>query len=146
MNQRSIRQGWLYIQSVIYEFFNRVSFLREHNRLCSVISNDNPNLDGDEIYQRARKLVGAELQIITYREYLPRLLGRDALRGYGGYQDNVDASIANIFASAAYRFGHSALSPTLLRLNEQGDKFEVGHLQQRDAYFSPSGITDEGGD
>ena len=120
-------------------------FVREHNRLCDIISDDNPNLDGEQIYQRARKMVGAEMQIITYYEYIPQLLGRDALRPYRGYQDDVDASISNIFATAAYRYGHSALSPTLMRLDENGDEIAVGHLALRDAFFSPSRISDEGG-
>lgn len=120
-------------------------FMREHNRLCDVIGDENPGLDGDAIYQRARKLVGAEMQIITYREYLPELLGREALRPYGGYRDDVDASISNIFATAAYRYGHSALSPTLLRLDAQGEEIAEGHIELRDAFFSSSRLSEEGG-
>lgn len=120
-------------------------FMREHNRLADEIRAANPDLDGEEIYQRARRLVGAQMQVITYREYLPALLGPDALAPYTGYRPEVNANIANIFATGAYRYGHSALSPTLLRLDAQGNEIAAGHLALRDAFFAPQRLTDEGG-
>ncbi|HSR51504.1 MAG TPA: peroxidase family protein [Acidobacteriota bacterium] len=120
-------------------------FVREHNRLADQIASENPEMDGEEIYQAARRIVGAQMQVITYREYLPALLGQDALPPYRGYDPTVDASISNIFSSAAYRWGHSALSPTLLRLDSEGREITEGHLPLRDAFFSPQRITDEGG-
>jgi hypothetical protein len=85
------------------------------------------------------------MQAITYNEYLPVILGRGALAPYRGYSPDVDASITNIFSSALYRYGHSALSATLLRLNGHGEEIPQGHLQLRDAFFSPHRITGEGG-
>ncbi|NJN46896.1 MAG: hypothetical protein HC808_10925 [Candidatus Competibacteraceae bacterium] len=120
-------------------------FVREHNRLADNIRNDNPKLSGDEIYERARRIVGAQMQVITYREYIPALMGRDALRRYRGYRQDVDSGIANEFATASYRYGHSALSPTLLRLDAQGNEIAEGHLALRDAFFAPQRLTDEGG-
>ena len=120
-------------------------FMREHNRLADEIAQQNPGMSGDEIYQKARQLVGAEMQVITYREYIPALLGENALSDYDGYQDDVDASIMNSFSAAAYRYGHSALSPTMLRLDAEGDEIDAGHLALRDAFFRPTRITEEGG-
>ena len=73
------------------------------------------------------------------------LLGPNAISPYQGYNPNLDASIANVFSTALYRFGHSALSSTLLRLNKRGEETEYGHLPLADAFFAPHRITDEGG-
>lgn len=48
-------------------------FVREHNRLAEIIAAFDPNLDDEAIYQQARKLVTAQIQQITYSEYLPLL-------------------------------------------------------------------------
>ncbi len=111
-------------------------FVREHNLLAGRIARESPRLTGDEIYEAARRLVGAELQVITYREFLPALLGRDALDPYRGYRPDVDARIANVFATAAFRLGHSMLSPVLLRLDARGREIPAGHLRLRDAFFA----------
>ena len=120
-------------------------FVREHNRLADQIRSAEPQLSGDEIYQRARRIVGAQMQVITYREFIPALLGPGALRPYDGYRQNVDASIANLFSTAAYRFGHSTLSPTLLRLEANGSTIAFGNLALRDAFFQPQRLVEEGG-
>ena len=53
-------------------------FVREHNRLVRVLARRHPHWDGERLYQKARQLVGAQMQVITYREFLPALLGRGA--------------------------------------------------------------------
>ncbi|MHC4947080.1 MAG: peroxidase family protein, partial [Planctomycetota bacterium] len=85
-------------------------FVREHNRLAGKIRRRRPDLSGDEVYERARAKVGALMQVITYREFLPALLGDDAISPYAGYDDGVDPGISNEFSTAAYRLGHSMLS------------------------------------
>ncbi|MFK7865020.1 MAG: peroxidase family protein [Pseudohongiellaceae bacterium] len=120
-------------------------FVREHNRLADEIANSNPNLSGEDVFQAARQIVGAQMQVITYREYLPALLGRGSLTRYKGYDDSIDPTISNLFSSAAYRYGHSALSPTLLRLDKNGDETLDGHIALRDAFFAPMKIAEEGG-
>lgn len=120
-------------------------FVREHNRQADRIRERNPDLTGGEVYERARRIVGAQMQVITYQEFLPALLGPDALPEYDGYDSQIDASIANMFSTGAYRFGHSALSPQLLRLDANGNEIPEGHLALRDAFFRPSRLIDEGG-
>lgn len=62
-------------------------------------------------------------QVITFRDYLPQILGPELvsrqLSNYPGYDQNVDPSIANVFATAAFRFGHTMVQPFIFRLNEQ---------------------------
>lgn len=120
-------------------------FVREHNRLAGRIREMEPDLSGDEIYARARAVVGAQLQVITYDEFLPILLGASALSPYAGYDPGINASIDNVFSTAAFRLGHSMLSPRLMRLGSDGAPIAAGHLALRDAFFSPRRIIDEGG-
>jgi peroxidase len=73
-------------------------FVREHNRLADLIVATYPNRTDEEIYQLARKIVMGEMQVITYKEFLPALLGPMApsLDDYianGGYDENVDPTI-----------------------------------------------------
>jgi len=120
-------------------------FVREHNRLAQELAEEHPRWDGDRIYERARRIVGAQMQVITYKEFLPALLGQGAISPYRGYDRAVDASIINVFSTAAYRFGHSALSPTLLRLDASGNEIAEGNLALRDAFFNPDILINEGG-
>ncbi|MDH3485692.1 MAG: peroxidase family protein, partial [Myxococcales bacterium] len=122
-----------------------VLFVREHNRLAQEIATNDPTLSGEEIYQEARRIVGALMQVITYNEFLPALLGPNSLTPYMGYRLLASPAIANEFSTAIYRFGHSALSPTLLRLDATGNAIPEGHLPLRDAFFRPDRLVNEGG-
>ncbi len=119
-------------------------WVREHNRLAKKTRAANPGLSSKEIYQRARAKVGALMQSITYNEFLPALLGPGALRPYRGFNASVDGSIAQEFSTAAYRFGHSMVSPQLLRLKRNGRPVRQGHLSLRDAFFNPEALRDTG--
>ncbi|MDA7931872.1 hypothetical protein N9F61_00875 [Akkermansiaceae bacterium] len=119
-------------------------FMRDHNHWAETYAEMNPQAMDEEIYQFARMIVAAELQAITYREFLPVLLGRHAIRPYRGYDENVCADISNEFGAAAYRIGHSLLSPTLQRLNTEGEEVEEGHLALASAFFNPALIEDGG--
>ena len=119
-------------------------FVREHNRLSRGIAERHPDWSGDQIYEAARRVVGAQMQVITYREFLPLLLGPDALRPYQGYDPSADATIMNSFSTAAYRLGHSLLSTTLRRLDANGQTIGAGDLPLRDAFFAPDEIVEHG--
>ncbi len=117
-------------------------FVREHNRLADIIAATNGSLTDEQIYQRARKIVGAELQAVTFNEFLPAL--GVSLSGYAGYDDSVNPGIANEFANAAYRMGHSQVSSTVLKLNPDGSEWAQGHLALSDVFFTPTMIFDGG--
>lgn len=121
-------------------------WVREHNRIADELAAENPDLTDEQIYQAARRTVVAELQAITYNEFLPALLGRDALAAYDGYDANVNPGIANIFSTAAYRLGHSLLSPELLRTDAAGNEVAEGNLALRDAFFNPDEVVTSGVD
>ncbi|XP_064444419.1 probable oxidoreductase PXDNL isoform X5 [Mirounga angustirostris] len=123
-------------------------WFREHNRVAMELSALNPHWDGDTLYHEARKIVGAQLQHITYSHWLPKILGESGmkmLRDYQGYNPNVNAGILNSFATAAFRFGHTLINPILYRLNDTFGEIPEGHLPLHKAFFSPSRIIEEGG-
>jgi len=119
-------------------------FVREHNRIADELAAKHRNWSDEQIYQNARALVTAELQAITYNEFLPALLGKGAISEYEGYDPTVNPNIANIFSTAAYRFGHSMLSPELLRVDASGETIDAGNLALRDAFFAPNQVIDNG--
>ena len=120
-------------------------FVREHNRLVDELAAEHPDYDDERLYQEAKALVEAKIQVITVKEFLPLLLGENPLGDYEGYKPDVDPSIANIFATAAYRVGHTMLSSTILRMDEKGNESADGHLALRDAFFRPDRLLTEGG-
>ena len=116
-------------------------FVREHNRLCDQMLAENRGLDPldpqtDEwIYQRARKIVGALIQRITYEEWLPAL-GVD-VPDYRGYDPDIDPSVSNIFSAAAFRWGHTAINEWVLRYEVDGTVSDHGHIELLEAFFNP---------
>lgn len=119
-------------------------FMREHNRMCRRILAGNPNLTDEQVFWNARKQVIAIIQSITYNEFLPAILGPDALRPYRGYNDRIFPNIANCFSTSAYRFGHSMLNSQILRLDDDGNEIAEGHLSLADAFFSPDKVQELG--
>ncbi|HEV8465606.1 MAG TPA: peroxidase family protein [Pseudolabrys sp.] len=85
-------------------------FVREHNYQVDQLHNEHPNWSGDKLYEMAKAITTAEMVNITYSEFLPHLLGKDAIDPYHGYDPTVDARITEEFEGAAYRFGHSIVS------------------------------------
>ncbi|XP_044118085.1 peroxidasin homolog isoform X2 [Neovison vison] len=123
-------------------------WFREHNRVATELLALNPHWDGDTIYHEARKVVGAQMQHITYRHWLPKVLGEvgmKALGEYRGYDPGVNAGIVNAFATAAFRFGHTLINPVLYRLDENFEPIAQGHVPLHKAFFSPFRIVNEGG-
>jgi len=119
-------------------------FVREHNRLAGVIKAQNPFFNDEQIFQLARKIVGAQMQIITYNEFLPALLGDFAPADEDFvYNQDIDPAILNSFANAAYRFGHTML-PTDLRMVAAGEN-GADSIPLRNAFFNPNFIREDSG-
>ncbi len=116
-------------------------FMREHNRLVDAISLQRPDYSEDDVYHAARKIVGAEIQKITYEEFLPALLGDMAPRAADAqYKATINASITNEFSTALYRFGHSMLPSNLLVVDESMGE---SYVALRNAFFNPDLIKDD---
>ena len=119
-------------------------FMREHNRLVDRIATLQPALNAEQQYQLARKIVGAELQAITYNEFLPALLGPSAPQADDYlYQTSQVGTTTNSFAHAAFRFGHSTLSSSLKLGTPNGGA--AGSMSFGSAFFNPNQITSNPG-
>ena len=90
----------------------------------------NPTWDTDTVFNEARLIIAAMHQIITYKEYLPPLLGQKYMDRYDlnvikagyfyGYDASIDGSVANAFTTAAFRFGHSMI---IVKVNSKSCAF-----------------------
>jgi hypothetical protein len=95
-------------------------FVRNHNRIAAQLQQHHPTWTDEQLYQEARKINIAQYQDIVYTQYLPDLLGPNALPRYTGYNPKVNPGIATEFSTVAFRFGHSLLSGEIERHNNSG--------------------------
>ncbi|XP_076651592.1 uncharacterized protein LOC143358378 isoform X2 [Halictus rubicundus] len=128
---------------------------RQHNKIADQLAQINPTWDDERLYQETRRIVGAQMQHITYQEFLPIVLGdtevtlRDLRPLKSGYrasnpQDpDVDPSIANSFASAAFRFAHTLL-PGLMRVTDE-QRGTSSYIELHRMLFNPYSLYAEGG-
>jgi hypothetical protein len=115
-------------------------FVREHNRIAKQISTANPQMNDEEIYQRARMWVIAEIQVITYKEWLPTLTG-SAMTPYRGYDNHANPAISNEFSTAGFRIGHSMLGDDVKFLGNDGLPIREG-VSLAQAFFNPSLVSE----
>lgn len=119
-------------------------FVREHNCWVGRLQAEHPDWSGDQLYNMARAIVTAEIQNITYSEFLPALLGPNAISTYQGYNSSVNPAITQEFSDAAFRFGHSIVSGEETKLDNQGNPMETQSLA--DAFTdTPSDVAANGG-
>lgn len=134
-------------------------FLREHNRLAQQLQQRNPQWNGDRVFQvyfscllhaqtihnsfsqEARKIVGAEMQAIAVKEWVPKITGT-GLGSYSGFNPSVNPSIAAEFTFGAMRFGHGMLQESTNRLTANGQSFSA---RFEDDILKPNKILFEGG-
>ncbi|XP_071944046.1 uncharacterized protein [Antedon mediterranea] len=126
-------------------------FMRQHNAFAKILYDINPQWKGDVVFEEARKINYAIWQRIIYNEFLPIIIGREAMLKYDltvlndgfflGYSAKVDPSAVNVFSHAAFRFGHSLIPSDLKRVNH---KFEEVYprVTLREAFFNASFLFD----
>jgi peroxidase len=125
-------------------------WLREHNRVARACAVANPTLDDETLFQISRSIVVAEWQNVVYGEWLPVLLGDDAMNKFGlnldggaGYKADVDPSIRNAFAAASFRFGHSMLQGSPISTDSAGENTT---LRLRNIFFNPTAYVGDAGE
>uniref|UniRef100_T1J5V9 Peroxidase n=1 Tax=Strigamia maritima TaxID=126957 RepID=T1J5V9_STRMM len=123
-----------------------IVLLREHNRICRVLSDMNPHWDDERLYQETRKIIIAQFQHVSYKEYLPLVIGQRAVKKYRvtlerhgyyeGYDPHINSAVFNVFATTAYRFGHSLI----MSVFRKSDSYHMNLPTQplsREFFFSP---------
>ncbi|XP_045476364.1 chorion peroxidase-like isoform X2 [Harmonia axyridis] len=104
-------------------------WIRYHNKVATTLGKMNKHWSDERIFQETRKIVGALIQHITFREFLPIVVGPEVMDSfelnlkrkgfYSGYDERVNPSIANSFGTAAFRFGHSLVQNSYMRFDTQ---------------------------
>ncbi|KAG8323517.1 peroxidase activity protein [Homalodisca vitripennis] len=129
---------------------------REHNRVAHGLQQINPHWDDETLFQEARRIVIAQIQHITYNEFLPILLGKEVMDKFGllltkegywdGYNSEVNPNIIDAFSAAAFRFGHTLL-PTAVERWSKAHKFiaskRLSDLIRRPYDLYRAGVLDE---
>ena len=113
-------------------------FLREHNRICDELKEKYPILSDEELYQRARKWVGAYIQSIVYNEWLPAM--GVPITPYSGYKEDINATVSTEFSTTAFRFGHTLINSNMVRMGDDGNELPQGAMQLSHGYFNPTAI------
>ena len=109
-------------------------FAREHNRIVASLGQS--GLSAEDKFELARRVVGAEIEYITYNAFLPALGVR--LDPFRGYDPNANPSLENEFATVGYRAHsmiHGEFEPTAPDGTYTSD--------QLDRVFPAEGITVE---
>ncbi|XP_022217876.1 peroxidase isoform X2 [Drosophila obscura] len=127
--------------------------LREHNRIADSLAALNPHYDDRTLFQEARKINIAQYQQISYYEWLPIFLGGENMlknrliykAPSGSYVNdfdlNIDPSVLNEHATAAFRYFHSQIEGRLDLLSEM--RTVLGSLTLSD-WFNRPGIIEVG--
>ncbi|VDM79330.1 unnamed protein product, partial [Strongylus vulgaris] len=102
--------------------------LREHNRIASQLRRINNFWTDEQLFQEARRINIAKIQHVIFKEWLPVVLGCEAMAKYDlmpkksgyftGYDSHCDPSISQEMSTAAFRFGHTLIRSKFPRMND----------------------------
>ncbi|XP_055950747.1 uncharacterized protein LOC129984809 isoform X3 [Argiope bruennichi] len=138
-------------------------WVREHNRIARELLKINPHWTDDHLFEETRRIIGAELQHVTYSELLPALLGNQVLRQfdlhpqedssfYHGYDINLNPGTSNAFAASVGASFYSMM-PSHFFLYSQSSALKdrtvpkpdtVGSMQISETHFYPEPLYKEG--
>ena len=122
-------------------------------QIVEELSRLNPQWSDETLYQEGRRIVSAVQQHITWNEFLPRVLGWNAINlyelnlggdgYYHGYDEKCNPTILNEFATGAFRFGHSLLKPTFKRMDNKYSEQKPA-MQLVRSFFNPDQLHEPG--
>ena len=98
-----------------------------------------------DIFEATRTIVIAMMQKVVYGEWLPAILGREFVENPRNnldlpmtgttYDSNVNPTIENGFATAAFRFGHSMIQG-LIEIRDHNSNEVLEEARVRDDFFN----------
>ncbi|XP_076046647.1 salivary peroxidase/catechol oxidase-like isoform X2 [Oratosquilla oratoria] len=127
---------------------------REHNSMALTLKDLNPEWNDERLFQEARRIIVAQIQHITYHEYIPSVLGPTLTKAKRlsplegskhlllSYDPSINAGISNEFAAAAFRFGHSMIQGLVQKIDQEGKN--VAFQQLKKTLFNPFPLYDIG--
>ncbi|MCP9262356.1 hypothetical protein DINM_005627 [Dirofilaria immitis] len=91
-----------------------IIWIRQHNRIATNLKTINPRWSDEQLYQESRRIVIAQLQHITYNEFLPMLISKENWlkfrlqpQSYGyskEYNPSVNPTAINTYAAVVGQF------------------------------------------
>ncbi|XP_076315027.1 chorion peroxidase-like [Tachypleus tridentatus] len=103
-----------------------------------------PCWNDERLFQEAKRIVIAEIQMITYNEFLRLVVGpcyynnfllRTLQNGfYTAYNPNINPGMINEFTSACFRFGHSTSQSSFIEIQSSGNRT---NFKLRNNFFHP---------
>lgn len=116
-------------------------FVRQHNRLAAKLAHVNAMWDDETLYQETRRLVTAQIQHVTYREFLPAVLGENLAENlkltpklaghFLGYDSDAYPGSLEAAASAALSFS-LAMLPAKFETFTMVSSFSFANYRRRD--------------
>lgn len=130
-------------------------WVRHHNHIADTLLSENPHWGDEKIFQETRRIVIAQIQHITYREFIPELLGTTLLTEVGlklltkdyyqEYDITINPSISNAFG-IAFRFYHSMIQGLIRMIdtkNRNEDYVQFQKFVMNTSYIWTGGKMDE---
>jgi len=125
-------------------------FLREHNFWADRLTAQHSAWGDEQTFQATRAIVEYEIQSITYRDWLPKLLINNDLSAaheaaaarFSAADEEVDGQISVEFSTAAFRFGHTMVSSFVAVLAENGVAVPGVDLEIEDVVFNVQPLLD----
>jgi len=120
-------------------------FLRNHNQIALTLSQINPHWTDDQLFEETRKIVSAQIQHITYNEFLPFVIGEEMIDKfqlrlltegfYQHYDMNLNPSVVNEVANAVFEFLFTTMPSTMERYSKALNL--MGYIKMTDSFFNP---------
>ena len=122
--------------------------MREHNRIARSLAKINPQWSDDQLFEESRRILVAQLQHITYTEFLPSILGHQMMDKYDltllnmgfyrNYTVNKNPGIDNAVATAVFPFIYTAVPPNMERYSQELQN--LGSIKMGQSFYDPTEI------